>query len=130
MLYRTAYAVATATALWTTALAAQDTTRTVQPGMTEADVRARWGDPAAVRTANQWTYLFYHNGRERAAGTYDVVFLQNGQVVDAIVRSPDHVYGGQSSSPEGRVSQFTPAQQPADTSGGAAVTGVRVKPSP
>jgi hypothetical protein len=130
MLYRTAYVMATATALWTTALAAQDTTKTVQPGMTEADVRARWGDPAAVRTANQWTYLFYHNGRERAVGTYDVVFLQNGQVVDAIVRGPEHVYGGQSSSPEGRVPGFTPPQQPADASQGAVVTGVRVKPSP
>ena len=129
MLNRIAYAIVTATALWAVPLAAQDSSKIVQPGMTEADVRARWGDPAAVRTANQWTYLFYHNGRERAAGTYDVVFLQNGQVVDAIVRGPEHAYGGQSSSPEGRVPEFTPPRQPADSSG-APVTGVRVKPSP
>ena len=130
MLYRTVYAMVAAAALWTTPLAAQDTAMTVKPGMSEADVRARWGDPVAVRTANQWTYLFYRNGRERAVGYYDVVFLQNGQVVDAIVRAPEHGYAGHSSSPEGRAPEFTPPRQPADTSGGAAVTGVRVKPSP
>jgi hypothetical protein len=102
----------------------------VSPGMTEADVRARWGDPIAVRTANDWTYLFYRNSRERSVGFYDVVFLQRGQVMDAVVRAPGHVYAGQSSSPEGSVPVFTPPQQPAGAAPGAAVTGVRVKPSP
>jgi hypothetical protein len=101
----------------------------VRPGMTEAEVRARWGDPLATRTANDWTYLFYRNRNSRRVGWEDVVFLQHGQVLDAIVRSPDHVYAGVSSSPEGRVPVFTPPLgQPADSTRGAAVTGVRVKP--
>jgi hypothetical protein len=111
----------------TTASQAPD--NSVRPGMTEAEVRARWGAPLATRTANDWTYLFYRNAHARRAGFEDVVFLQHGQVMDAIVRSPDHVYAGVSSSPEGRVPVFTPPQgQPADSTKGAAVTGVRVKP--
>ncbi len=107
-------------------LAAQDTTRTVRPGMSEADVRARWGEPVAVRRLNDWTYLFYRNGEERRVGYYDVVMLQNGQVMDAIVRSPEHVYTGQSSSPPGRTPEFTRPAQPPEAAPGAAVTGVHV----
>jgi hypothetical protein len=111
------------------AAAAATADLTVRPGMTEAEVRSRWGDPLATRTANDWTYLFYRNGRERRVGFADVVFLQHGQVMDAIVRSPNHVYGGVSSSPEGRVPSFTPPQgQQPDSTKGAAVTGVQVKP--
>jgi hypothetical protein len=111
----------------TAAKAAMD--NAVRPGMTEAEVRARWGDPLATRTANDWTYLFYRNGRERRVGFDDVVLLQHGQVMDAIVRSADHVYGGVSSSPEGRMPVFTPPQgQRPDSTRGAAVTGVQVKP--
>lgn len=107
---------------------AQPTGGSVKPGMSDADVRAAWGDPVAVRRMNDWTYMFFRNGRERAVGTYDVVFLQGGQVVDVIVRSADHVYAGVSSSPEGRTPEFTPPEQPAaDTSSGA-VTRVRIKP--
>jgi hypothetical protein len=101
----------------------------VRPGMSEADVRARWGEPLAVRSANGWTYMFYDNAQERRVGYEDVVFLEHGQVVDAIVRSPEHVYAGVSSSPEGRVPAFTPPRgQPSDSAKGAAVTGVQVKP--
>ena len=109
-------------------LAAQDTTRTVRPGMTEADVRARWGEPVAVRRLNDWTYLFFRNGEERRVGYYDVVLLQNGQVMDAVVRSADHVYAGQSSSPPDRAPSFTPpaGQPPQSAAQGAAVTGVHV----
>jgi hypothetical protein len=108
-------------------LVAQDTTRAVRPGMTEAEVRARWGEPVAVRRLNDWTYLFYRNGDERYYGYYDVVFLQNGQVMDAVVRSPQHVYAGQSSSPPDRMPSFTRPDQPPGTAGsGAAVTGVHV----
>jgi hypothetical protein len=32
----------------------------------------------------------------------DLVILQNGQVVDAVVRWPGHGYSGESSSPPGR----------------------------
>jgi hypothetical protein len=119
-------------ALVTLALAAparaQDTTRAVRPGMTEAEVRARWGEPLAVRRANQWTYLFYENGIETQY--HDVVFLLDGQVVDAIVRMPGRTYLGQSSSPPDRWPEFTPprgAPQPAVGSS-ATVTGVRVTP--
>ncbi len=98
------------------------------PGMTEAQVRALWGEPVAVRRMNDWTYLFYRNGREREVGYYDVVFLQGGQVVDAIVRGAGHVYAGQSSSPEGRQPEYTPPQGAPADSGTGAVTGVRVKP--
>ncbi len=100
----------------------------ISPGMSQADVIARWGEPVAVRRMNDWTYLFYRNGDERHWGYYDTVFLQNGQVMDAVVRSPDHVYTGQSSSPEGRVPAFTPPQRTAPDSGRGAVTGVRVQP--
>ena len=101
----------------------------VRPGMTQAEVEARLGKPLATRTANDWTYLFFRNRRERRVGYEDVVLLQHGQVMDAIVRSPDHVYSGVSSSPEGRAPVFTaPRGQPADSARGAAVTGVQVKP--
>ncbi len=147
MHHRTALAALAAAALGAAPLAAQDTTAparpapaapaaapaqeaggAVRPGMTDADVRRVWGNPIAVRTANDWTYLFYRNGREKEVGFYDVVFLQAGQVVDAIVRSPEHVYAGQSSSPEGRTLVYTPPHA-ADSIGGAAVTGVRIKPA-
>ena len=111
---------------------AQDTTFAVRPGMSEADVLQRWGDPVAVRRHNDWTYLFYANGQERRLGYYDTVFLQAGLVVDAIVRAEGRMYMGQSSSPEGRTPAFTPPRQPgqpADTTHPPAeVGGVRVNP--
>lgn len=126
MRYRRLLLFAGAAALAATPLAAQDTTTAVRPGMTEADVRARWGEPVAVRNANDWTYLFYRNGQERHLGYYDTVFLQGGQVVDAIVRAPEHVYLGTSSAPPGRIPAFTPPRQPPGGAPAGAVTGVRV----
>lgn len=110
---------------------AQDTSLAVRPGMSEADVRARWGEPLAVRRIGEWTYLFYENGMERELGHHDVVFLQGGQVVDVIIRSPGRMYLGQSSSPPDRAPEFTPpAQPPANPRPDApgAVTGIRVNP--
>lgn len=78
-------------------------TGTVDPGMTERDVYAMWGAPAAVRRAGEHTYLYFRNGCEKTCGTMDLVILQNGQVVDAVVRWPGHGYSGESSSPPGRV---------------------------
>ena len=78
-------------------------TGTVAPGMTERDVYSLWGAPAAVRRAGEHTYLYFQNGCEKTCGTMDLVILQNGQVVDAIVRWPGHGYSGESSSPPGRV---------------------------
>jgi outer membrane protein assembly factor BamE (lipoprotein component of BamABCDE complex) len=106
--------------------AAQDSSTAIRPGMSEADVRARWGEPIAVKRANDWTYLFYSNGNERHVGWYDTVFLQGGQVVDCIARAPGHVYEGQSSSPGNRTPERTAPAQPGD--GAGAVTGIRVTP--
>lgn len=74
-------------------------TGTLVPGAAERDVYALWGAPVSVRRAGEWTYLFFRNGCEYSCGTYDVVFLQNGIVVDAIVRWWGHIYGGESTSP-------------------------------
>lgn len=87
-------------------------TGTVRPGMSRDDVIAVWGSPVAERTAGNWTYLYYRNGCEVSCGTFDVVFLENGQVVDAIVRGPGHTYAGVSSSPKDRPAQFTPPGGP------------------
>jgi hypothetical protein len=78
-------------------------TGTIAPGMGENDVVALWGPPSAVRRAGSFTYLYYPNGCERSCGTNDVVILQDGQVVDAILRWAGHGYSGQSSSPPGRI---------------------------
>jgi hypothetical protein len=78
-------------------------TGTIDPGMSERDVYSRWGPPVGVRRAGEWTYLYFRNGCEYSCGTYDVVFLQNGVVVDAVLRWEGHGYSGQSSSPPGTV---------------------------
>jgi len=122
-------AAAAAFAAHPSAAAAQDSSAMIRPGMSDADVRARWGEPVLVRHANDWTYLFYTNGNERQVGWYDVVFLQGGQVVDCIARAPGHAYAGQSSSPGNRTPERTlPAQPAQHGDGSGAVTGVRVTP--
>jgi hypothetical protein len=83
-------------------------TGAIAPGMAERDVYALWGAPVAVRRQGEWTYLFFRNGCEYTCGTEDVVTLQNGQVVDAIVRWPGHGYSGESSSPPGTVPVANP----------------------
>jgi hypothetical protein len=80
-----------------------DDTGTVAPGMSEREVYEIWAAPAAVRRVGVYTYLFFQNGCEYTCGTMDVVTLQNGRVVDAIVRWDGHRYSGESSSPPGRV---------------------------
>lgn len=75
---------------------------TVDPGMTREQVVEVWGEPAVERAAENWVYLHYRNGCEITCGTDDVVLLQDGQVVDAIVRWQGHTYSGVSSSPPGR----------------------------
>ncbi|GBD33111.1 hypothetical protein HRbin33_02091 [bacterium HR33] len=83
-------------------------TGTIAPGMTREQVIALWGVPVAERTVGNRTYLYFRNGCEVSCGTFDVVFLEGGQVVDAIVRGPGHNYAGTSSSPRDRVAAFTP----------------------
>lgn len=83
-------------------------TGTVNPGMTSEEVRGVWGEPVIQRSTGEWTFMYYRNGCERTCGTFDVVFLQGGQVVDAIVRGMGHDYAGVSSSPADRPASFTP----------------------
>lgn len=92
-------------------------TGTVSPGMTREQVIAVWGVPAAERTIEGRTYLYFRNGCEVSCGTFDVVFLENDQVVDAIVRGQGHTYSGTSSSPPERQGKMTRPGAPPDTSG-------------
>lgn len=82
-----------------TAAAAQDGTRTIDPGMSKADVIERLGPPAAERRSGDFTYLFYANGCERSCGMSDVVVLESDAVVDALFRAPGRAYSGESTSP-------------------------------
>lgn len=100
----------------------------ISPGMTEIDVRNRWGDPVATRTVGQWKFLYYRNDNERHVGWWDTVFLQNGQVMDVIARGSDHIYTGQSSSPVGRAPERTINPAGATDTTRAAVTGVHISP--
>ncbi len=59
----------------------------IAPGMSEDEVRARFGAPATTRTDGAWTYLFYHNGCPVRCGSDDVVFLRDGKVVAAVLRT-------------------------------------------
>ena len=88
----------------------------VDPGMTREQVIGVWGEPAQERQTGDRVYLYYRNGCENSCGTYDLVLLEGGEVVDAVVRHPAHVYSGVSSSPAGRQPQFTP---PDSTSNGS-----------
>jgi hypothetical protein len=80
---------------------------TIDPGMTREQVVARLGDPAAVRTAGDFTYLFFANGCPRTCGMDDLVTLQSGRVTDAIFRGLGRQYTGRSSSPVGVVPAAT-----------------------
>lgn len=92
-------------------------TGTVAPGMSRDQVIAVWGIPVAERTSDGRTYLYFRNGCEVTCGTFDVVFLENDQVVDAIVRGVGHTYAGTSSSPPERQGQMTPPRVPESPSG-------------
>jgi len=73
--------------------------RSIDPGMSEAKVVERLGEPDATRSAGDFKYLFYRNGCIRQCGMDDVVILQKDSVVDAMFRSADRSYSGKSSSP-------------------------------
>ena len=73
-----------------------------RPGMSRDEVVAEWGEPVTERTLGEWSYLYFRNGCEIRCGTYDIVMLQGGQVVDAVVRAPNNAYSGVSSSPPDR----------------------------
>lgn len=73
--------------------------RSIDPGMSEAKVVERLGEPDATRSAGEFKYLFYRNGCIRKCGMDDVVILQKDSVVDAMFRAADRSYTGKSSSP-------------------------------
>lgn len=96
-------------------------TGTIAPGMSRDDVIATWGPPVVEREADGRTYLYFRNGCEVTCGTFDVVFLEQGQVVDVIARGPGHSYTGMSSSGGERAPAPTPPAPltlpPVDTAG-------------
>jgi outer membrane protein assembly factor BamE (lipoprotein component of BamABCDE complex) len=79
--------------------AAQATPVAIDPGMSRDSVVARFGKPASEQRYGNFTYLFFGNGREAQVGMADIVILENGVVVDAVLRSPRRTYTGTSSSP-------------------------------
>ena len=85
-----------------------DDTGTIAPGMSETDVYSLWGPAAAVRHSGGYTYLYFRNACEYSCGMLDLVTLQNGQVVDAVLRWDGHRYSGQSSSPKATKPHYTP----------------------
>lgn len=84
----------------------------IRPGMSEAEVVAAWGEPLARRTRGAFTYLHFPTDCLKECGTYDVVILDGGQVVDAIARAKNHRYDGVSSSPANRAPEYTPPRTP------------------
>lgn len=80
---------------------AQDV-KTIKPGMTEAEVREQWGEPLTVKKLGIMSYMYYRSECLRTCGTNDVVFLENGQVIDAVVRDRSRKYDGIASSPADR----------------------------
>jgi len=85
---------------------------TIDPGMTQAQVVAKLGEPSSTRTYEGHTYLLYKNGCERSCGMSDLVVLDSDKVVDAIFRSSARRYSGTSSSP--RMILAADLQQPAN----------------
>jgi hypothetical protein len=74
--------------------------KSIDPGMSEAKVVERLGQPDVSRTSGDLKYLFYHNDCIKQCGMDDVVILQKDSVVDAMFRSADRSYSGKSSSPK------------------------------
>lgn len=83
---------------WTSGVAAQDV-KTIKPGMTVAEVKEQWGEPLTTRAVGVMSYLYYRSDCLKKCGTNDVVFLENGQVIDAVVRDKGRRYDGIVSSP-------------------------------
>jgi hypothetical protein len=79
--------------------AAAQAPKSIDPGMTQAQVVERLGQPDAMRSSGTFTYLFYRNGCVRQGGIDDVVMLDTDAVVDAVFRAPERAYTGKSSSP-------------------------------
>ena len=82
----------------------------IKPGMTVDQVVAAWGKPMRSVTGGGFGYLYYASGCLRSCGSEDVVFLDHGQVIDAIARGLGHRYDGVTSlSPERKPGYTAPA---------------------
>jgi hypothetical protein len=68
--------------------------QTISQGMTTAQVRSVLGEPVTVRTAGDWSYLYYLNGCAVRCGSDDVVFVQNDRVVAAVFRTGRRRFAG------------------------------------
>lgn len=80
----------------------------IEPGMTLDQVKLVFGQPQSTSAYGNFTFYFYENGCHAECGMADVVFFQNGQVVDAVLRAPWRGYAGESSSPKGVMPRATP----------------------
>jgi hypothetical protein len=73
---------------------------TIDPGMSRDDVVKSLGQPLSSKSYDGYTYMLYHNGCEKKCGMNDLVVLDSGKVVDAVFRSANRKYRGESSSPK------------------------------
>lgn len=76
------------------AAASPTAAQTISPGMTTAQVRSLLGEPVTVRSAGDWSYLYYLNGCAVRCGSDDVVFIQNDRVVAAVFRTGRRRFAG------------------------------------
>ena len=70
----------------------------IRAGMSPDEVRAAFGAPARTRDEGDWAYWFYNNGCPVRCGSDDVVFLQNGKVVAAVLRTGVRNFEGPAAS--------------------------------
>ncbi|MEO8337320.1 MAG: outer membrane protein assembly factor BamE [bacterium] len=119
------HSLAFALVLVSAPLAAQQTARTITPGMTKTQVVTTLGQPATARTVSDYTYMFYSNSCGKRCGMNDLVVLHGDSVVDAILRSPNRRYSGTSSSPAPISPQAARTQAPSNPS-----KPVQMKPGP
>lgn len=124
--------IAAALLLLPPAAAAQ--TGAIQAGMSESEVRSTFGAPALTRSSGDWSYLFYRNGCTPRCGSDDVVFLRDGRVVAAVLRTPARRFSGPTASTalEGGEASASPPAAPARGAsaprppGQAEVGGIRI----
>ena len=81
-------------------LGAQKAVATVDPGMSRDEVVKTLGEPLSSKSYDGHTYMLYRNGCEKKCGMNDLVVLDSGKVVDAVFRSSNRKYSGESSSPK------------------------------
>jgi hypothetical protein len=122
------WAIGLTAILFVAGAAAAQEVRTIAPGMTADEVKTTFGQPDGVSSRGPFTYYFYNNGCEHECGFPDLVVLENGQVVDAVLRAPWNQYSGESSSPKGTVARPTPGGMRLEVPA-TAVEGVEVRPT-